>query len=102
MIIPCGKRRLVSYRYGWMIQIQRHNKITDEMEWREDRPAYPANLAQACEMLCERVLTDADTCEPDDLVDALRNAARDVKACFAEARAAAEAAHPQKPNRRMV
>lgn len=58
MIINCGKRRLKSYRYGWQIEIQATDKKTGVTEWREDRPAYPANLEQACEILCERTLAD--------------------------------------------
>lgn len=89
MIIECGKRRLVSYRYGWMIQIKHQNKKSGALEWQEDRPAYPSSLAAALETLLERILTDGPDLTPGQLPDALREAGREVRRYLAEARAAA-------------
>ena len=72
MIIPCGNRRIVSYCYGWQIQ-RLHTK-----RWREDAPAYPATLAQACEMVAERILKESGTTTPSKLVNELRAAAHAV------------------------
>jgi len=83
MIINCGKRRLVSDRFGWKIEIQhvygKDSKKAGETYWTEDRPAYPANLPQACEMLCERIAKESEGDTPDGLVKALKDAAIEVK-----------------------
>ena len=89
MIIDCGRRRLVSERYGWKIEIQHLNKKTGVLDWREDRPAYPSSLAQALEMLCERVLTDGPDLTITELPEALKTAAREVRRYMELARAAA-------------
>jgi len=83
MIINCGNRRLVSDRFGWKIEIQhtygKDSKKAGETYWTEDRPAYPANLPQACEMLCERIAKESDDDTPDGLVEAMKNAAAEVR-----------------------
>jgi len=93
MIINCGKRRLVSGRFGWKIEAQRvrgkESKSPGEVYWAEDRPAYPASLAQACEMLCERIAKESDCDTPDGLVEAMRNAATEVRRYMEMARNAA-------------
>lgn len=92
MIIDCGNRRLVSDRYGWMIQIKRTIKKGEragETEWREDRPAYPATLSQGCQMLAERILKESDTVTPDGMVEALQNAVHQVNRYMEMARRAA-------------
>lgn len=89
MIITCGNRRLVSYRYGWKIEILAHRKKTGETYWAEDRPAYPASLAQACEMLLERVIADGQDMTIDALPGALKTAAHEIKRYMELARKAA-------------
>ena len=89
VIIDCGKRRLVSNRYGWKIEIQHFNKETGLAEWKEDRPAWPASLAKACEALCERELSDTGDITLDQLPDALKHAAHEVRRYMAIARRAA-------------
>jgi hypothetical protein len=89
MIIDCGKRRLVSDRWGWKIEIRHINQKTGATEWREDRPAYPSSLAQALEALCERILTDGPDLTITQLPDALKTAAREVRHYMELARAAA-------------
>jgi hypothetical protein len=59
--IEVGNRRLVWYGYGW--RIERRVEIASgdrkgEQDWREDAPAYPATLAQAAEVLAERIAID--------------------------------------------
>jgi len=90
MIIHCGKRRIKSYRYGWKIEAQKLNKKTGEMYWEEDRPAWPATLAQACEMVAERELADHEgDIAPPELSGALRRAAGQVREYMRLAREAA-------------
>jgi len=86
MIIDCGKRRLVSYRYGWMIQIRRKHKKTGEIRWREDPPAYPASLSQACQMMAERIFSDGDDITPDQIPAALKAAVHKVHLYMEQAR----------------
>lgn len=82
MIIECGKRRLVSDRFGWKIEIQKvfteKSKNHGQSYWDEDAPAYPATLAQACEMLAERILKESGTTTPNKLVNELRAATHAV------------------------
>jgi len=87
MIILCGKRRLVSYVYGWRIEIQHAGK--KGIRWKEDAPAYPATLAQACEMVLERELTDGPDITIAELPEALKNAAHTVREYLKLARQAA-------------
>ena len=58
MIINCGKRRLRSYTYGWMIEIQtipEKGEKKGQIVWVEDSPAYPASLSAGLEMVLEDV-----------------------------------------------
>lgn len=90
MIIECGNRRLVSYRYGWRIEVKtevREGPNAGKVRWVEDRPAYPANLTQACEVLCERALTDNPDMTISQLPDALKRAASAVRRYMESARA---------------
>lgn len=93
MIISCGKRRIVSYTYGWKIEIERvkGNDATKpgEKYWAEDSPAYPANLAQACEMVFERELKDMPDVDITHLPEALKTAAATVRKYMQCARQAA-------------
>jgi len=84
--INCGKRRLVSYRYGWKIEAEKTKEKTGEKYWDEDRPAYPATLAQGFEMICERELQEHPTLTPEQLPVALRDAAGLVRKYWDEAR----------------
>lgn len=92
MIIMCGKRRLVSYRYGWLIEIQQEVQSGEnkgQIAWREDRPAYPASLTDALETLCERELVDGGDITLDQLPEALKQASSTVRKYMTLARAAA-------------
>lgn len=89
MIINAGNRRLVSSRFGWRIEVKAVNQKTGAERWVEDRPAYPSSLAQACEMLCERVLTDGPDLTIDQLPGALRNAEKEVRRYMQLARGSA-------------
>ena len=86
MIIRAGIRRLVSYRYGWRIEILHTHGETGAQKWVEDRPAYPVSLACACEQLFERALKDGPDCEIYELSAVLAETARDVRHLFAESR----------------
>lgn len=88
MIIDCGNRRLVSNRFGWKIEILAETKKGEKV-WREDRPAYPASLAAACETLCERILTDGGDCTIAELPERLILAASAVRRYMECARKAA-------------
>jgi len=88
MNIACGKRRLVSYRYGWKIEIEKTSG-KGKKHWTEDSPAYPANLAQALEMVAERELTDGPDTDINGLVDALKQASHAVRVYAKQAREAA-------------
>lgn len=88
MIIQCGKRRLCSYAYGWRIEIQ-HVTKSGAIVYREDRPAYPASLAQACENLLERELADGPDLTIDQLPEALKTATATVRKYLQQAREAA-------------
>lgn len=73
MIIQCGKdRRIKSYRYGWMIERHVQNEKTGEWRWVEDRPAYPATLAQALVMVQERILREGGDCDAAELPERLK------------------------------
>jgi len=80
-------------RHSQEIEVQRvrgeDSKSPGDVYWAEDRPAYPASLAQACEMLCERIAKESDGDTPDGLVDAMRNAATEVRRYMEMARNAA-------------
>lgn len=89
MIIECGDRRLVSDRFGWTIEkktIVQDGKNAGKVRWREDRPAYPASLPQACEMLYERVLKEGGTVTPPEFLDALSHAYQSVSKYFTKMR----------------
>ena len=86
-IINCGKRRLVSYRYGWKIEISKTHLETDKKYWAEDSPAFPATLAQGLEMICERELKETPMMTPESLPDALKRAVAEVRKYMLEARA---------------
>jgi len=88
MIINCGKRRIVSYPYGWRIDIVKVTKKGEQV-WREDSPAYPSSLAQACEMVLERELKEGPDVSINQLPEALKNAAGSVRKYMALARSAA-------------
>ena len=92
MIISCGPRRLVSDRFGWKIEIQHipaKGTKAGQIEWKEDRPAYPATLSQALEMVCERELQDQGDMAVTDLADALKRAAHNVREYMMKARMSA-------------
>ena len=89
MIINCGKRRIVSYTYGWKIEIEKTKEKSGERYWSEDRPAWPASLAQALEMVCERELKDSPDITIHQLPDALRTAYSAVHKYMEQARRAA-------------
>jgi len=83
MIIGCGKRRIVSYTYGWKIEIEKEksekSKDVGEVHWVEDSPAYPATLAQALGMVRERILKDMPDTDIADLPEALKAASEAVQ-----------------------
>lgn len=89
MIINCGKRRLISYAYGWKIEIQKAKKEGGELYWTEDSPAWPASLEQACQMVCERELKDMPDIPIGDLKQSLQTAAGLVSKYMTQARRAA-------------
>lgn len=89
MIINCGKRRIVSYTYGWKLEIERVKK-SGEKYWAEDSPAYPSNLEQALEMVFERELKDSPDVGIHQLPEALKNAAAAVRKYAEMARKAAQ------------
>jgi hypothetical protein len=86
VIINAGRRRLVSYRYGWRIEILHAHGKTGAQKWIEDPPAYPSSLACACEELFERALKESQDCEIFELSAVLKQTARDVREMFAESR----------------
>ena len=88
MIIECGERRLVSYTYGWMIQ-KLHKSRSGNIRWREDPPAYPSTLAQACQMLAERILKESGDTTPSGMVRELQAAVHTVHKYMEKARNAA-------------
>ena len=88
MIITCGKRRLRSYQYGWVIEIE-HVSKSGKVTYRTDSPGYPSSLADACEILLERELTDGPDLSIDQLPEALKTAAHTVRKYMTIARAAA-------------
>jgi hypothetical protein len=77
MIIDCGQRRIVSDRYGWQIQ-KYHKSEAGNVRWREDAPAYPATLAQACQMVAERIFKESGDTTPSRMVSELRQASHAV------------------------
>ena len=77
MIIECGERRIVSDRYGWQIQ-KSHKQKSGDIRWREDAPAYPATLSQACQMVAERILKESGDTTPSKLVKELQRASHAV------------------------
>jgi hypothetical protein len=79
MIIDCGNYRLKSYRYGWIIQKKHLNKNSGLTEWRDDRPAYPASLADGCQIVAERIFTDGDDITPEEIPRALERAVHKVR-----------------------
>lgn len=92
MIISCGKRQLVSYTHGWKIEIKKVNQKTQKTYWVEDRPAYPASLAHALEIVCEREMIDAAGDGPvslDVLSSMLKQASTRVRKYMELARSAA-------------
>lgn len=89
MIINCGKRRIVSYTYGWKIEIERAKKDGGELYWSEDSPAYPSSLQQALEMVFERELKEGPDIALNQLVEELRAAALAVRKYMEQARKAA-------------
>lgn len=89
MIINCGNRRIVSYKYGWKIEIQKRHKETRKLYWDEDRPAYPATLAQALEMVFERMVKEEGEIAPSELLRTLRDASGQVRHYMELARQAA-------------
>jgi len=61
MIINCGKRRICSHKYGWRVDketLVKKKNGTEVMKWAEDRPAHPATLSQAFNMIADRTLKD--------------------------------------------
>jgi len=87
MIILCGNRRIVTDRYGYAIQV-RHvyekGKKAGQEYWNEDRPAYPATLAQAFQMVFLRELQDGEDIKVEDLPVALHEAADRVNSYLEE------------------
>lgn len=85
MIINCGRRRIKPDRFNWTVE-----RLSDEGNWIPDRPAYPASLAQALQMILERTLCDRDEgIDVKDLPRALQAAYREVLTYTRKARAAA-------------
>ena len=89
MIINCGKRRLVSYRYGWKIEASKTNQYTGEQYWTADHPAWPASLEDALQAICLRELADMQDITIDGLPDALKSAVATVRRYLEQARSAA-------------
>ena len=88
MYIECGKRRLCGQRFGWKIEIL-HTSKKGEQSWQEDRPAYPASLSQALEMVLEREVKDQGDMTVHELPDALKRASHAVHEYMERARKAA-------------
>jgi len=89
MIILCGRRRLVSDKFGWTIQIKKvgeAGKRKGKTRWEPDRPAYPRNLAQGLEMIHEREVKDMGEISVTELTDALKAAYVTVKEYAKKAR----------------
>ncbi len=83
-VIQCGPdRRILRYSYGWKLEKRNERGI-----WREDRPAYPASLAQALEEMAERILADdqAKTIEAKELAADLAHAVAALEDYAARAR----------------
>jgi hypothetical protein len=83
-VIQCGPtRRIVRYAYGWKLE-----KLRPKGDWKEDSPAYPANLGQALENLAERILADDQekTIEPKELAAELAHAVAALEDYTARAR----------------
>jgi hypothetical protein len=60
--------------YGWKIERHVVNAETGASHWREDSPAYPANLLHGLQMIQERILTDGPDVDISELPDAIRDA----------------------------
>lgn len=90
MIIQVGKdRRLRSHRFGWIIERQVKSEKTGELRWMEDRPAHPATLAQALEIVQERILIESGNCEVGELPERLKQAHKTLLEFTEKARRAA-------------
>ena len=77
MKIDCGNRRIVSDRYGFKIELKHvpeTGKSAGIISWVEDRPAYPATLADAFEEILLRELRDQGDMALSEVPDALREA----------------------------
>jgi hypothetical protein len=94
MIINCGRRRIVSDRYGFTIEIKtviQSGKREGQEEWKPDRPAYPATLPRALEVVYERTLADqTDEIDVTELCAACLRAVQCVHEYAREARAKGE------------
>lgn len=87
MIINCGSRRLVSYRYGWKIERERIHQESKARTWIEDSPAWPSTLASGLQIVAERILTDGPDLDVRDLAKACQETAHKVREYAAVARA---------------
>ena len=88
MIINAGRRRLCSYRYGWVIEIEHTNKKGVKV-WKEDYSPYPASLSDALETVLERELMDGGDCALQDIPERLKCAIFAVRHYMEMARKAA-------------
>lgn len=93
MIINIGNRRLVSHRYGWKIEIKKvrgdDSANPGEEYWDEDRPAWPASLTQALEMVYERLLFDVEETDYKELSRHIVDAHRTLEDALERIREAA-------------
>jgi hypothetical protein len=90
VIIQIGPdRRLRSYRYGWIIEQRQQKEKTGEFYYKEDSPAFPASLAQAFEMVLERIFKESGDCDISEVPARLQAACRALKEYAEKARRAA-------------
>ena len=92
MIIDCGIRRLVSSSNNWTIQIKKVREKGNEVGteyWDMDRPAHPASLTRALELILEREVMDAGDTTLAGLQASLKDASHAVHNYMKKAREAA-------------
>ena len=82
IILGCGRRRLKSYEYGWIIEIEKTRKAgknKGEKYWDKDTYPYPASLEKAFEIVAEREFRDAGDVSLDGVVERLEEVAKSVR-----------------------
>jgi hypothetical protein len=85
-------RRIVSYAYGWRLEILRipekssKNNPNMEPSWVEDRPAYPATLSHGLSMLLERLFAEEGNMDLSEVPKRIEEALTALQQCDGIAR----------------